>query len=243
MAASVGSQCLDCLRSSLPKPTERVRRWNATHLRLVTASFVGINVAVYLWGLTQSGGGVVGRNRQAIEWGLFGPAVADGEWYRLVTSGFIHANALHLIMNMFVIWVVGRELEPLLGRLRFGLLFLAALLAGSAGALLMSPNAVTVGASGAAFGLMGALAVGMRLRGIDIWRTGIGSILVINLLFTFAVPGISIGGHLGGLVGGLVAGWFLLQLRRPGTPAPLVDLVAPIAVIVAAVGLSWVAVG
>ncbi len=107
----------------------------------------------------------------------------------------------------------------------------------------MNPNAFTVGASGAAFGLMGALAVGMRLRGIDIWRTGIGSILVINLLFTFAVPGISIGGHLGGLVGGLVAGWFLLQVRRPGVPAPLVDLVAPMAVIVAAVGLSWVAVG
>ena len=141
------------------------------------------------------GGGVVARNRQALEWGLFGPAVAEGEWYRLVTSGFIHANALHLIMNMFVIWFVGRELEPLLGRLRFGLLYIAALLAGSAGALLMNPNAFTVGASGAAFGLMGALAVGMRLRGIDIWRTGIGSILVINLLFTFAVPGISIGGH------------------------------------------------
>ena len=95
--------------------------------------------------------------------------------------------------------------------MRFGLLYFASLLAGSAGALLLSPNALTVGASGAAFGLMGALAVGMRLRGVDIWRTGIGTLLVINLLFTFAVPGISIGGHLGGLLGGVIAGWVLLQ--------------------------------
>jgi membrane associated rhomboid family serine protease len=219
-----------------------VRRWNAQQLRLVTLTMVGINVAVYLWGLTQTTGGFAGRSRQALEWGLFGPAVADGEWYRLITSGFVHANALHLLMNMFVIWVVGRELEPLLGRVRFGLLYMASLLAGSAGALLMNPNALTVGASGAAFGLMGALAVGMRLRGIDIWRTGVGTVLVINLLFTFAVPGISIGGHLGGLVGGLVAGWFLLQVRRPGVSAPLVDLLAPIAVMAAAIGLAWYAV-
>jgi hypothetical protein len=90
---------------------------------------------------------------------------------------------------------------------------------------------------------MGALAVGMRLRGVDIWRTGIGTLLVINLLFTFAVPGISIGGHLGGLLGGVIAGWVLLQVRRPGVRAPIIDVLAPLAVIAASLALSWVAVG
>ena len=243
MAASVGSQCLDCLRTSLPKPAERVKRWNATHLRLVTMTLIAINVVVYVVGVAQStGGGLVGRNRQAIEYGLFGPAVADGEWYRLVTSGFIHAGLLHVALNMLVIWIAGAQLEPALGRIRFGLLYFASLLAGSAGALLVSPDVLTVGASGAAFGLIAALAVGMHQRGINIWRTGIGTLLIINLVFTFAAPGISVGGHVGGLIGGGLAGYVLLKVRRPGVASSPVDLVAPLAVIALSLAVSWIAV-
>jgi membrane associated rhomboid family serine protease len=145
-------------------------------------------------------------------------------------------------LNMFVIWIAGAQLEPALGRTRFALLYFASLLAGSAGALLVSPDVLTVGASGAAFGLMAALAVGMRQRGIDIWRTGVGTLLVINLLFTFAAPGISVGGHVGGLIGGALAGYVLLKVRRPGQPANVVDILAPIAVIALSLAVSWFAV-
>jgi membrane associated rhomboid family serine protease len=203
---------------------------------LVTASIVALNIAVYVYGLA------VGSAQVQRDLGLFGPFVAAGEWYRLVTSGFVHANLLHIGMNMLVIWIVGAQLEPALGRVRFTLLFAASLLAGSAGALLASPDVLTIGASGAAFGLMGALAIGMRQRGIDIWRTGIGTLILINLVFTFAVPGISIGAHIGGLAGGLAAGWVLMQPRRAGRRPPLVDLLAPVTVMVLALAVAAFAV-
>jgi membrane associated rhomboid family serine protease len=239
--ASVGSQCLECLKSSIPPPTERIRRWNATQHRLVTLAIIVANVAVFVVAALQTGN-VLGRSNIQRELALFGPAVADGEWYRLITSGFVHAGLLHLAMNMFVIWIAGSQLEPLLGRLRFSLLYLASLLAGSAGALLLSPDVFTVGASGAAFGLMGALAVGMYHRGIDIWRTGVGTIILINLLITFTVPSISIGGHVGGLLGGIAAGWPMLRIRRPGLKPTPIDLLAPVIVIGVSLAVSWYAV-
>ena len=241
VAASVGSQCLDCLKASLPPTTERVKRWNATHLRLMTMALIAVNVGVYLYGLTQSGTRF-GQAKLTVDLGLYGPFVAAGEWYRLVTSGFVHANLLHLGSNMLVIWIAGAQLEPVLGRTRFTLLYFASLLAGSAGALLVTPNTLTIGASGAAFGLLGALAIGMRHRGIDIWRSGIGPLIAINLVITVAVPGISLGGHVGGLIGGLAAGWVLLKPRRPGVPPPIADVLAPIAVMALAVLVSAVAV-
>jgi len=207
--ASVGSHCLDCVKAAQPPVTERVRRWNAGQPLIATKVLLGLNVAVFLIG-------------------LYGPWVAGGEWYRLVTSGFVHLGLLHLAMNMWVLWILGQLLEPPLGRLRFVSLYFASLLAGAAGVLILDPNALTVGASGAIFGLLGAAVIGLRHRGINIWRTGIGQVLIINLVLTFTIPGISIGGHIGGLVGGFAAGWVLLHpmahLRRP------MDLLAPLVV-------------
>jgi membrane associated rhomboid family serine protease len=241
VAASVGSQCLDCLKAALPAPTQRLRRWNATHLRLMTMLLIAVNVGVYIYGISQPARRL-GQAKVAVDLGLYGPLVRAGEWYRLVTSGFVHANLIHLGSNMLVIWIAGAQLEPVLGRVRFTLLYFAALLAGSAGALLISPDTLTIGASGAAFGLLGALAVGMRHRGIDIWRSGIGPLIAINLVITVAVPGISLGGHIGGLLGGLAAGWVLMQPRRPGMRAPITDVLAPIVVMALAVVVSVVAV-
>jgi membrane associated rhomboid family serine protease len=116
---------------------------------------------------------------------------------------------------MFVLYILGPSLERVLGRLGFLALYVAGLTAASVGALLLSPLALTVGASGAIFGLMGATIMGQRASGINPWRSGIIGWVVINLVFTVAVPGISIGGHLGGLAGGLIAGAVLFrpQLR------------------------------
>ena len=142
---------------------------------------------------------------------------------------------------MFVLFQLGTLLEPALGRLRFAALYVTALLGGAVGALLLDPNALTAGASGAVYGLMGAAVLGLRRRGVDPFRTGLGGLLVINLLLTFIIPGISVGGHLGGLAAGAVAGWTLFATedtardRALGTAA-----VAAVGVVLLITGL-WVA--
>ena len=235
MQAAVGSQCADCVRASRPPATERLRRWNAGQTAIVTKLIIAANVLVFLIGL--KGGNVVnGEGSVQVDLGLNAIPLRDGEWYRLITSGFTHAGILHLGLNMWFIWVIGQMLERALGSLRFTLLYFAALLAGSAGALIADPLALTVGASGAAFGLLGAMAVGMRQRGMSVLRSDIGMLLILNLVLTFAIPGIAIGGHVGGLIGGAICGVALLAPRRERR---WWELAVPVLVMVAAVATSY----
>jgi membrane associated rhomboid family serine protease len=212
ITASVGFQCPECVKGA-----PQVRTLRSLHRDPhVTWALLAVNVAVYLPSL--GGGQMLSRrgNPLAVDYALFGPAVAAGEWWRLVTSGFLHYGLVHIGFNMLILYMLGQMLEPALGRVRFAGIYLAALLAGSAGALLLSHGALTAGASGAVYGLMGAALMGQRRRGIDVMQSGLGGLLVINLLFTFAIPGISIGGHLGGLVGGAAAGGAVFALEdRP----------------------------
>ncbi|MGI8794274.1 MAG: rhomboid family intramembrane serine protease [Acidimicrobiales bacterium] len=192
-----------------------MRNLNTATRPVITLVLITLNALAFLPSLTSSGALGQGANPLAPDFALIGPAVADGQWWRLITSGFLHYGFMHLGFNLFALWLVGNILEPALGRLRFAIVYFAGLLAGSAGALLLSYNASTAGASGAVFGIMGALFVGQRRLGVDPWRNGIGGLLVINLVFTFAIPNISIGGHLGGLLGGSLAGYLaFLTLRR-----------------------------
>ena len=148
---------------------------------------------------------------------LWGPAVdVGGEWWRLFTSGFLHANILHVGFNALLLGLLGAPLERSLGVVRFAVLYLAALLAGSLGALLASPRALTIGASGAVFGLMGAHLMASRATGRRARDSGVMGLLVLNLVTTFLIPNISIGGHIGGLAGGLLASWILLAPDRRG---------------------------
>ena len=133
----------------------------------------------------------------------------DG-WYRLVTSGFMHFGVIHLAFNMYFLYVLGPMLEPALGRINFLLLYLASLLGGSLGVVLFDSGGITAGASGAVFGLLAAATVGLWRRGVNPLSTGIGAALVLNLFITFAIPGISIGGHLGGALAGAVCGAVML---------------------------------
>jgi membrane associated rhomboid family serine protease len=211
ITAPVGFQCPECVKGAPPvRRYSEIRSRSAQQL-YVTTALIAINLVVFVPSL--AGGATVGRgggNDLAIDFALFGPAVAAGEWYRLITAGFLHYGLLHVAFNMYILYQLGLLLESSLGRARYALLYFTALLGGSLGALVVAPNSLTAGASGAVFGLMGAAAVAMRSRGINVLQTSIGSLLIINVVITFLIPGISIGGHIGGLLSG-AAGAVLLQ--------------------------------
>jgi len=184
----------------------------------VTSVLIAVNVIIWLVGVVLVPGvGLISGSPLAGIAGLSARAVAAGEWWRAITAGFLHSGLLHLGFNMVVLYMLGPPLEGALGRIRFTLLYFTALITSSLGALLLTPNALTIGASGAIFGLMGAVVVGQRAAGIDPRRSGILTWIVINLVFTVVVPGVSLGGHLGGLAGGLIAGSLLF--RRSLHPA------------------------
>jgi membrane associated rhomboid family serine protease len=212
-AASVGFHCPECARSGKQKVYTRANL-QALNRPVLTQILIAINVSVWLLGLANSARSpIIGQNGGfIIDGGLYGPAVAAGDWYRIFTSGFLHAGLIHLGLNMYLLYLLGGLLEPSLGRIRFGAVYFASLLCGSFGVLLLSPNSLTVGASGAVFGLMGALFLNFRQRGIDPWASGIGPTIAINLAITFVFSAnISIGGHVFGLAGGLASAWILFH--------------------------------
>jgi membrane associated rhomboid family serine protease len=195
------------------------RRMNAVTIGLIVA-----NVAVALVELA-SGSNASFTNNSIFENGsLFASGyvnsagqplgVAHGVWWRLFTAMFLHASFFHLAVNMYSLYYVGTIMEQVIGRWRFLLLYLASGLAGSAGALVLSPLTPTVGASGAIFGVLGGLFILERRRHI---ATGgqVAGLIVLNLVITFAFRGsISVGGHVGGLIGGMALMVALLHFRR-----------------------------
>ncbi|MBI4898053.1 MAG: rhomboid family intramembrane serine protease [Actinobacteria bacterium] len=182
----------------------------------VTTVLIALNLVAFVAELV-TGAGLSGfssrLNGSVLLNGVFyGPAVAAGDWWRIFTCGFLHLGLLHIAMNMALLFILGRQLEPEIGRTRFAAIYFASLAAGSLGSLVLEPTTPAAGASGAIFGLMGAVFVVARARGINPWQSGIGTLIALNLIITFSVGGISKGGHLGGLVGGLVVGWLLIEL-------------------------------
>ncbi|HEU4393412.1 MAG TPA: rhomboid family intramembrane serine protease [Solirubrobacterales bacterium] len=199
----VGMRCPECARQR----TKVVRGTGGDRSGFAQAPatfvLIAVNVIAYLIEITAGTGGLNNPSgRIVVDFGLFGPSVAEGEWYRLLTCGFLHASLLHVGFNMLLLFFLGRLLEPALGAPRFLGLYFASLLAGSFGALVLDPNALTLGASGAVFGLIGAAFVIARGRGMNALAGELGFLIVINLVFTFGASNISIGGHLGGLLGG-----------------------------------------
>jgi membrane associated rhomboid family serine protease len=208
--AAVGIRCPDHAGSSRRVQTPRIVRRTSPRATeaLVTKTLIAINVVVYLitvvqgFGINSPGGEVFARLA------LYGPAVDDGDWWRLITAAFLHANLIHIGFNMLALWWFGAPVEEYLGRARFVGLYIASGLAGSAGALYTNKG-VTVGASGAIFGVLGAMAViewattGRLLGGNAITLIAIN--LAIGLAYNTSGGNISIGGHVGGLIGGVLA--------------------------------------
>ena len=155
--------------------------------------------------------------------------VGEGEYYRIITGGLLHSGVIHLGLNMLALYFLGALLENAIGAWRFAGVFFVSLIGGSLGALILSPDDLTVGASGAVFGLMAAAFLEARDRGLDDVASQIGFYVVINLVFTFSIPNISIGGHLGGLVAGGAFILLLARLRRTGQDTRSLELAATVA--------------
>jgi membrane associated rhomboid family serine protease len=232
------------VRAAQPPAAQRIRQRAAGAGPVVTKAIIAINVAVFVLCVLTADGNLSGDGWLQGELALFGPAIEYGQWwelYRLVSAGFLHFGLIHIAFNMVILYRFGEMLEPALGPVRYAGLYLASLLSGSFGAMALSPHAFTGGASGAVFGLVAAAAIGLHQRGINVWQSGVGGLIVVNLAITFIVPGISIGGHLGGLVGGFLAGAFML--RVPTTRRSVIDgvLVADIISALSVAGSVWAA--
>jgi membrane associated rhomboid family serine protease len=229
--ASVGHQCPECVAEGrrTQRPARTVfGASDAGRHGYVTKSLIGINTIMLLVSVVSAGGvkglgggamgGLMGNATPVTEWGaVYGEAqfvykdtgapagimpagVADGEFYRLFTSMFLHYGPLHLLLNMWALWILGRQLEGVLGPVRFLGIYLVAGLGGSVASYLFTPLAHGAGASGAIYGLFAAYFLVLRRLGRD--ATAVLPVIIINVIFTLSVPGISIAAHFGGLITG-----------------------------------------
>jgi membrane associated rhomboid family serine protease len=217
----VGMRCPECASQRT-----RVHRGSGTPSGFAaspaTYVLIALNAIAFVAEIAGGSGGFdMTGNPVVNDFGLRGVDVAAGEWYRILTAGFLHGSLIHIGFNMFALYFLGRLLEPGIGTPRFVAIYFASLLAGSFGALALSdPGTVTVGASGAIFGIFGATFLIARGRGLNEIATELGILLAINLALTFGISNISIGGHLGGLVGGLLCGLIVVAGERGRFGAP-----------------------
>jgi membrane associated rhomboid family serine protease len=219
--APVGIRCPD--HAGVTKGAARVSRgvrrvaYDGTGA-LVTKALIAANVLVYFANLAQgstlgqTSGSLFEKGALFVSSPFLPGGLADGEWWRMITAAFLHGNVIHIGLNMVVLWIVGAPVEQAVGRGRFLALYLISGLAGSTGAVLLDPHAITVGASGAIFGILGAALILEWQRSYVLGGQALG-LLVVNLVLTFAIPNISIGGHVGGLLGGALG---TLALSRFG---------------------------
>jgi membrane associated rhomboid family serine protease len=208
----VGMRCPECSRDRTKVKTLR----SVPSGPRITEILIAINLIAFIAEVgtgTPLGGGQHGT--VLLKGGLDGPDITQHhQYWRILTAGFLHYSVLHIAFNMFFLYIMGTMLEPAIGRANFIAVYLASLLAGSFGALLFEPGALTVGASGACFGVLGALIAVAHNRRISLWQSGLALTLLINVVFSFSVSGISIGGHIGGLVGGLITGAVVVELAE-----------------------------
>lgn len=212
--AAVGQHCTECVKagnksmrqartiSGAPMPSGR----NDARYGLVTYILIGLNILVFAVTALQSRSPIDNTDSSALfdAWALFPPAVATGDVERLIGSGFLHLGPLHLLVNMFALYIIGRDVEAILGRARYVAIYAVSLLGGSASVMVLeTPISVTAGASGAIFGLLGAQAV--ILLKLKRSPTPVLVVIGLNIVISISLPGISLWGHMGGLVAGALA--------------------------------------
>ena len=214
-STQVGMRCPECSRQTTA--VKRLR--DVAAVPRVTYALIAINIIVFL---TEQGQftvfGTSIHGKVIVEGVLYREAIAVAhQYYRLVTAGFLHENLLHIGFNMYLLYLLGLMLEPAIGSARFAAIYFTSLLVGSFGALLATA-APSLGASGAIFGLMGAAAVELRSRGFSVMQSGIGGLIIINLVLSFSLANISVGAHIGGLIGGAIAAVAIKAADRRRVP-------------------------
>ena len=190
VSAPVGFHCPSCVAEAaarVPRSRTALGGMARAQPRRATQVIMGANVVVYILTLLTG-------DRLILEYGMFGAAVASGEWWRLLTAPFLHAGLWHVGLNMLALWVLGGVVEPLLGRWRFVGVYLVSALGGTVTSyVLTGPGVISVGASGAVFGLLGATLVVLRRLNRDV--SGVVVLLVIN------VVGVAGGPYVTGVIG------------------------------------------
>ena len=204
-SASIGYQCPGCASDSTPviKGINR-NQFIPSQKNTGVTKFLSISLLiVYVFQFLL--GDVLIAN-----FALFAPSVANGKWWLLITAGFLHGSIIHLLFNVYILWVLGSQLESIVGKAKFIIIYFVSLLGGSLASYLFSPfGTYSIGASGAIFGLMGAMLVVGRKRNLDISQ--ITTLVVINVVIGFVISGIDWRAHLGGLAAGGVITWVLLN--------------------------------
>jgi membrane associated rhomboid family serine protease len=225
----VGMRCPECAR-------QRTRTHSLQSMAvdpIATYVLLAINVLIYFAASSSSK-----TYEQLVLWG---PFINEGEWWRLITAGFLHTETWHIILNGLALFWLGRMIEPALGHQRFLAIYFASLLCGSLGVIILSPNTPTLGASGAIYGLLGAAIVMARNRNIDLIQSGLVPILVLNLgLMILLSSSLSLGGHIGGLIGGLIATFAVEELARRRRSSLIPGIAACVVIGVIAVAVSVV---
>jgi membrane associated rhomboid family serine protease len=194
----------------------------------LTKGLIAANVLAFAYELSRVGSSLIvggGSSQGLIDAGALVPAlVRNGQYWRLITGGFLHASALHIAVNMYSLLALGRFVELVAGRRRMAIVYAVSLVASSVAVVAFSaPDEITVGASGAIFGLFGALfAIGFKLGrpGMRLVRANLG-ILAVNLFITFTVPGIAMWGHIGGLVAGFFITFAIFEAPPASGPVPV----------------------
>ncbi len=218
----VGMRCPECAKQR----TRVVRLREASNEPRVTYALIAINALIYISQQVKLSGGetlydkgaLIGSGLVEREGALHAIGIAYGEWWRIVSGAFMHESILHIGLNMLILYWLGRMLEPAIGSVRFAAVYAVSLFAGSLGALVLTPHALTVGASGAIFGVAGCAVVELRARGISVMESGLGMLIILNLALSVFSAGISLGGHVGGLIGGALAGVLLREADRLRLP-------------------------
>jgi membrane associated rhomboid family serine protease len=203
--ASVGYQCPECASNSTPvirgisKNSFIPNQENNQVTKLLSITLISIYVAQFVLG-----------DILISNFALFAPSISTGQWWRLITAGFLHGSILHLLFNVYILWVLGSQLESILGKRKFIVIYFVSLIGGSVASFLFSPfGTYSIGASGAIFGLMGAMLVVGRKKRLDISQVAV--LVILNVVIGFVLSGIDWRAHLGGLAAGSLIAWILLN--------------------------------
>lgn len=227
--AAVGFQCPECANQK--SNIINVRSQSAISLMpQVTRAIIGANIAVYIANFVL---GIAG----AESFGMIPAMIAHGQWYRLLTAAFLHGGLLHIAFNMYALYFLGPDLERFFGRMRFAVIYFVAALGGGVASYYFSDiNTVSVGASGAIFGLMAAsIAVGHEVRG-DIRQYV--SLFAINVMIGFMSPGIDWRAHLGGAIAGGLTAWVMLRAVKNRNRGMEIVSITAIVIVLAAVTIA-----